>query len=506
MKRKSLFVRIGFIVLLVSSSAFAILAAASYVFMSKSMYADLEQELTNTTTRLELTLAEPLWNINTALAEDILASELHSAAVSAILLEEQVGDEHQVFISAMESHDLDQERAEFEFSQDNIIDAQEHFTSSVGYVMFGDGDNAKAIGRVTVYADDRAVLARLRAILLATVIAGIACTILLLVTIMYVISRIVIKPITVSSDELGGVADAINRASKEVTNSGEQMATGTSQQAASLDEISSSIEEMASLVEQQADLASHTYAQAQTASKFADEGVQSTRALKANVQGVSQSATEMEQAMVAIADSNSSVSKIIKTIDEIAFQTNILALNAAVEAARAGEAGAGFAVVADEVRSLAGRASGAAQETASLIEAALQRSSHASEVNAQVNGKLADVISQADEVEKALGTVNESIVSARDAMSEVDASVNQQLAGMKEVNVSAAQVNEVTQQNAATAEESAASASDLQSMSDSLLGVVDSLSAIVTGKGERQVEAVNEAQEGQGFDLVLRDD
>ena len=112
------------------------------------------------------------------------------------------------------------------------------------------------------------------------------------------------------------------------------------------------------------------------------------------MKAIQRASTEMAVAIHGITTSSNSISKIISTIDEIAFQTNILALNAAVEAARAGEAGMGFAVVAEEVRSLAKRSADAAKETAAMIEAAVNQSQLGVEVNSKVTASIAEVVAE----------------------------------------------------------------------------------------------------------------
>jgi methyl-accepting chemotaxis protein len=175
----------------------------------------------------------------------------------------------------------------------------------------------------------------------------------------------------------------------------------------------------------------------------------------------------MAEAMDAIKASSDDIAKIIKTIDEIAFQTNILALNAAVEAARAGEAGAGFAVVADEVRNLAQRCAQAAKETAAKIEDSVQKSSNGVEISSKVAKSLEDIVGKARQVDELAG--------------EVASASAEQSQGIEQVNTAVSQMDKVTQSNAANAEESASAAEELNAQAESLKEAVNNLLTMVDG-------------------------
>jgi methyl-accepting chemotaxis protein/methyl-accepting chemotaxis protein-1 (serine sensor receptor) len=161
------------------------------------------------------------------------------------------------------------------------------------------------------------------------------------------------------------------------------------------------------------------------------------------------------------------VAKIIKVIDEIAFQTNILALNAAVEAARAGEAGMGFAVVADEVRNLAQRCAQAAKDTAALIEESIVKSN---------DGK-----TKVDQVAVAIRAITEDSAKVKTLVDEVSLGSQEQTRGIEQVAKALTQMEQVTQQSAANAEESAAAAEELTAQASTLMEVVHQLSSMVGG-------------------------
>ena len=177
---------------------------------------------------------------------------------------------------------------------------------------------------------------------------------------------------------------------------------------------------------------------------------------------------EMTHAMAAIDSSSAEVAKIVKNIDEIAFQTNILALNAAVEAARAGEAGAGFAVVADEVRSLAQRSAAAAKETADKIEGAIVNSRKGSQCTAKV--------------EESLTQIAEKVSSTDALVGEIATAAREQAQGIEQINAAIAQMDKVSQSNSASAEESASAAEELDAQAETLKDLVAKLRLLVGGK------------------------
>ena len=175
----------------------------------------------------------------------------------------------------------------------------------------------------------------------------------------------------------------------------------------------------------------------------------------------------MSAAMQAIKASSDDIGKIIKTIDEIAFQTNILALNAAVEAARAGEAGMGFAVVADEVRNLAQRSAQAAKETAAKIEGAIGSTAQGVEISAKVAAALNDIVAKVRQVDE--------------LVAEVASASHEQTQGITQINTAVGQMDKVTQSNAASAEESAAAAEQLSAQAETMKHSVQELINLVDG-------------------------
>ena len=267
----------------------------------------------------------------------------------------------------------------------------------------------------------------------------------------FLIIRGVNRALTRTAETLSQGSQQVAAAAGQVSSASQSLAEGSSEQAASLEEISSSIEELTSMTKRNADNAQSGKVSAGQARGAAEAG-----------------AAEMERmqtAMNAIQQSSHDISKIIKTIDEIAFQTNILALNAAVEAARAGEAGAGFAVVADEVRSLAQRSAVAAKETADKIADATSRSAQGVELSVRVASGLREILEKNREVDR--------------IVAEVATASHEQSEGLTQINTAITQMDKVTQSGAASAEETASAAEELNAQSEELRLASNQLAALV---------------------------
>jgi hypothetical protein len=271
----------------------------------------------------------------------------------------------------------------------------------------------------------------------------------------FTITRSITIPIKTIADAISSGADQTFSASSQVTASSQSLAEGASEQASSLEETSSSLEEMASMTKRNAENARQANDLAKEAREAADKGAGDMQA--------------MNRAMEAIKISSDDIAKIIKTIDEIAFQTNILALNAAVEAARAGEAGMGFAVVADEVRNLAQRCAQAAKETSAKIEGAIGKTSQGVEISAKVTAALNEIVAKVRRVDE--------------LVTEVATASREQTEGITQVNTAVGQMYKVTQSNAANAEESAAAAEELNAQAAVMKQSVAELLELVGGSG-----------------------
>ncbi len=268
----------------------------------------------------------------------------------------------------------------------------------------------------------------------------------------------IVDELGVNFSEIRDSAQQISVGSDQVSSGAQSLSQGTTEQASSIEELSASINEIAVQVKENADNVT-------VATKYVNE----------TIDVIVESNNEMDNMLTAMNDINNSsneIAKIIKVIDDIAFQTNILALNAAVEAARAGAAGKGFAVVADEVRNLALKSADAAKQTTSLIENSITTVQHGSDLAKKAASSLEVVATKSNLVGE---TIEKVLVASND-----------QAQSIEQVNVGVEQISSVVQTNSATAEESAAASEELSGQADMLRTLISEFKLKKTNQRNNQ--------------------
>ncbi|MDR0882644.1 MAG: methyl-accepting chemotaxis protein [Candidatus Adiutrix sp.] len=316
----------------------------------------------------------------------------------------------------------------------------------------------KASADLTAVADAQgdstlALVTKAIGTVLLSLALGLGVALVISVVLGTTIVRSITKPVNQLISMLSDGAQEVDNAGGQLSSASNTLAEGATENAAALEQTSAALEQLSSMTK-----------------RNADNSVEANALMNQATEAVTRADTSMSsviKAMEEISVSGNEIGKIIKTIDEIAFQTNLLALNAAVEAARAGEAGAGFAVVADEVRNLAIRSADAAKSTADLIASTISNINSGSEM----------VNTTADNF-KTVATHSHKVA---ELLAEVSEASKEQSQGIGQITTAMSEMDKVTQANAATAEESASAAGQLSTQAGNLLEAVDQLSNLVHG-------------------------
>lgn len=289
------------------------------------------------------------------------------------------------------------------------------------------------------------------------VTVGISLLLVILLAV-YILARKITKPMVEVVDKLIISSEKLYNGSDYLSKSGEEFAAGSSQQAASIEETSAVLDETSSMLSQNGENIMVALDLTSKSKELSEKGNQEMQ--------------EMFVSMEEIKESSKEIHKIIRVIEDIAFQTNILALNAAVEAARAGEAGLGFAVVAEEVRNLAERSSKAANDTTAIIDRNIEKSTK----GVKIIEKLSEVFMD----------IGENISNVNNLMKDINVASREQVTGVVEINKAISQMELVTQEIAKNAEESAAYSSDLSEQAIVVNSVATYLDKSVNGEGNKK--------------------
>jgi methyl-accepting chemotaxis protein len=288
----------------------------------------------------------------------------------------------------------------------------------------------------------------------------------------------------------------VSDAAEQISASSQTLAQGSSEQASSLEETSSTMEEISTMTKLNADNAQEAANLAGKCRSSAEKGNVAVGEMCDSIDKMNSTSIEivdsMSNSMDEINASSNEIAEITKVIDSIAFQTNLLALNAAVEAARAGDHGKGFAVVAEEVRNLAQRSASAAKDTAVLIKNCLDKAGKGTELTNKSRDKILGIVDNVkkstDNTNTALQEIVSNVEKVTTLTNEISTASTEQSDGVNAVNASVQQMDQVTQQNAATAEEVATTSEEMSSQSQTLLELIADLESQVNGKHKSKLQ------------------
>jgi len=432
------------ILIAVTAITFITTAFAIYRFRRESsdLYRDLDEKIQNRIILLSPSLKKPLFDYDEQAVKDILLPQMEDKAITGL------------FIS-------NQDKVLFGFMRNetgNIVPSDK-LLSEKDYILKKEaikGTHNTELGVLNVYGTDIYVRNALKKKAFNTLTELTIMDILIALILYLFMRKMLIKPLEQMIKGLKEISNQINSASGQVASASQNTATGVSEQNNIIEESGSSLKEISLMAKQNAD-------NAQQADISAKETGFAVNKLNETMNSLSGSMTD-------ISATSKKISQIIKLINEIAFQTNLLALNAAIEAARAGEAGAGFAVVADEVRSLAGKASGAANNISSLIEESIVKVENGTELVHLTELAFSDVVKNTEKI-------SELIVGITTSSSE-------QTNKIEYVHEKMSQSKKFTEQHSANAQENAGISEELNAHTVEMDRIVENLMKLVNINAE----------------------
>lgn len=416
----------------------------------------LEVKANSTATRLAGAIAVPLWGLDQAAAGPILAAELADSGLLGARVFEGVDAADQLANGASPAvftglrQDVNGPVVDQQAVEGDVV-------SLVRPVVRA----GQHIGAVEIRLSRDPLHQSLRSLLINIVLRTVLSVAALVVALVLAMRLTVVKPLEEVVATLSRDADAVRNGASATATAGRELAEGASRSAVALNETSASLESLSRHV-------SATAVSMAKATGLSDQARDTVGRGQAAV-------TELGKAITEIRLASDRTAEIVRSIDELAFQTKLLALNAMIEAARAGEAGRGFAVVAEEVRHLANRSSQSARSTGELVRGSIENVGLGTEL-----GVRAEVV---------IGEVANSITIVADLLSEVRRSTAEQQVGIQEILRAVDQLNQVTQTIAAAAEQNAVAAGEQEANAEAIWSATEKINTVLghMEKGRRQV-------------------
>lgn len=412
-----------------------------YIRERSRLKEDFEEMIAPIAGRVAGNLKTPLWFANKSQAEQILRTEMSNKKIYAVIVRDM---DKGVFCAEKRDEGWKAVESDGEISGNFIIKKEEiHYE-----------EEPKPIGTAEVYFSTRFIEESLRKLVVFMAVRVLVMSVCLVSILLFIVNLFFIKPVSEVIKTLNTVGNEVSLASERLRAVGRQLAAGSSEQASAVEETSSSLEEIASAIQENM--------------KNVTQADQLMIGTSRVVSDASAFMKELTASIAEIAETSEETRKVIRTIEEIAFQINLLALNAAVEAARAGNAGLGFAVVAQEVRNLAMRSRDAALSTSALIESSVEKTRKGTEMVYKTGESFAKVSQGAEKVGELLSKV---AVFSQD-----------QEHGIGYISKAMNEINRVTQENAAGAEETSSAIEDIGSQAEHMKRIVEELVLLIGNK------------------------
>lgn len=436
----SLIRKISIILVLITTVITGGFGAYEYAISKNKLFADLNATGIRVVNRLSDNLVQGLWNMDNDYIESTVKAELLREDVHAVLIRDAEGRK----ISLCRYKDL----------KGNTVKSEEEVSGR--FVKFTrDILGAKGrIGILEVYMTPELVNIFLKKLLINIVTQTLSMTLSIILAVFVFIRKFAITPINQSVDELNTAAFQVRSAAGQVSSASQIIAEGTSKLSASLEETSISL----------AETALTTRKNSEKATRINQVVVHSQK----NIESAISSVQRQIEFIKDIADESENIRKIIKTIDEIAFQTSLLSLNAAIEAARAGESGAGFSVVAGEVRNLAMRAASAAKDTDIIIQNMVKKVQSGSSLISESKETFGKMQHSSNEVVTLIGEISEAFIEQSQSIAQMNKIVND--------------TDVLLQQDAASTEQLAATAQEMNAQAELMQGFIQKLAALAGRK------------------------